>query len=318
MTDANASVLDVLVADPHHLQRIDRVLVEATALSRSQAAKLLKAQRVWVNEKRVTKASTKVQRGDRIVVHPHHEDPDIALEPQALPLSILFEDDDIIVVAKPAGMVVHPAPGHEEDTLVHALLHHFPPIEDIGEQERPGIVHRLDRDTSGAIIAAKTNRAYDALRAAFKEQHVHRQYIAVTVRTRGEGLADHGTIETRHGRDPVDRRKFTGKEGPRIAITHYEKLERFQHGASLLRCRLQTGRTHQIRVHLSEQGMPILGDSLYGGKAVSKPAIIQRMALHAEAIGIALPWMPERIFEAPWPADLTRALEKLRKGANWR
>lgn len=319
MTDATASVLAITVDPTLHQQRIDRVLVEATPLSRSQAAKLLKDEHVQLNGHVVVRPATKVAAGDRVQVQLASTlAADAPPRAEAIPLTIIFEDEDILVVNKPSGMVIHPAPGHHEGTLVHALLHHAPSIAALGDPERPGIVHRLDRDTSGVIVAAKSPRAFEALQERFREQQAHRQYLAIAVRARGEGLEGSGTIESQHGRDPFDRRKFTGKEGPRHAITHYEKLEEYRYGATLVRCRLQTGRTHQIRVHLSELGMPILGDTLYGGRAVAVSALIRRIALHAEELGFALPWMEMRTFSAPTPPDMNAAIEKLRRGANWR
>lgn len=321
MTDAHASVFAFTVDEALAGQRVDRVIVEATPISRARAVKLLHAARVSVNGAPIHKPSTKLALGDQLrVLDALDDDAPADATPQAeeLPLQVLFEDDDLLVVDKACGVVVHPAEGHTRGTLVHALLHYYPPIAVVGDPTRPGIVHRLDRDTSGAMLVAKSRRAYDALREAFREQRVHRQYVAIAVRTRGEGLLDRGTIETLHGRDPHDRRKFTGSDGPRTAITHYETLERFRDGAALVRCRLQTGRTHQIRMHLSEQGMPILGDPLYGGRALSKTSLVKRMALHAEELGVELPWMPHRVFASPVPSDLAEAIEKLRRGASWR
>lgn len=321
MTDANASVFAFTVDEANAGQRVDRVLVEATSISRARAVKLLLAARVTVNGAPIHKPSAKLSLGDHLTVRDVlDDDAAVGETPQAedLPLHVLFEDDDLLVVEKECGVVVHPAEGHTRGTLVHALLNYYPPIAGVGDPARPGIVHRLDRETSGAMLVAKTPRAYDALRDAFYNQRVHRQYIAIAVRTHGEGLLDRGTIETLHGRDPHDRRKFTGREGPRTAITHYETLERFREGATLIRCQLQTGRTHQIRMHLSEQGMPILGDPLYGGRATSKPSVLKRMALHAEELGVELPWMPHQVFSSPVPRDLAEAIEKLRRGARWR
>ena len=319
MTDATASVLQVEVDTALHQQRIDRVLVEATSLSRSQAVKLLKEEQVVLNGAIVTRPATKVAAGDqvRVTLALHNvgaEEPSA----EAIPLTIVFEDEDILVVDKPSGMVIHPAPGHDSGTLVHAVLHHAPQIASLGDPERPGIVHRLDRGTSGLVIVAKSARAFEALQERFREQQVHRQYVAIAVRTSGQGLEAEGTIESLHGRASGDRRKYSGSEGTRQAITHFKTLEEFRYGAVLMQCQLQTGRTHQIRMHLSEHGLPILGDTLYGGRAVGSSALISRMALHAAEVGVVLPWMEERRFVSPLPADMTHVLDKLRKGANWR
>lgn len=319
MTDASASVLVFTVDPVFQHERLDRVLVEATPLNRSQAAKLIKDERVTINGNIVTRPAAKVQIGDSIRVDTADQPiKDEGLEAERIPLAIVFEDDDILVIHKAAGMVVHPAPGHDSGTLVHALLAYYPAIEGIGEPDRPGIVHRLDRDTSGLLVVAKSQRAYDELRQQFADQTVYRQYAALVVRMRGPGIELEGTFHTLHGRHPLDRKKFTGLEGPRDAITHYKMVEEFRFGAVFLRCQLQTGRTHQIRVHLSEHGCPILSDELYGGRAASTSKIIRRMALHAEDIRFTLPWSGEHAFHAPVPNDMLHALHKLRNGSSWR
>lgn len=320
MTDASASVLVFTVDPAFHLERLDRVLVEATPLTRSQAAKQIKDQRVSINGTIATRSAAKVHTGDIVRVEPSgpQSTDEESLEAERIPLKIVFEDDDILVIDKAAGMVVHPAPGHDSGTLVHALLAYYPPIAAIGEPNRPGIVHRLDRDTSGLLVVAKSQRAYDELRAQFAAQTVYRQYAAVVVRMRGPGIDLEGTFHTRHGRHPLDRKKFTGLEGPREAITHYKMVEDFRHGAFLIRCQLQTGRTHQIRVHLSEHGSPIMGDELYGGRAAASASIVRRMALHAEDVRFTLPWSGEHAFHSDIPNDILHALQKLRNGAPWR
>ena len=298
-------------------ERIDAVIVEATPLSRTYAARLIRDQRVHIDGKLVTKPSKRVQSGQHVQIHVPDPEPIEAL-PEDLPLEILYQDEDLVVVDKAAGMVVHPAPGHRTGTLVNALLHHIQPLSSIGGALRPGIVHRLDKDTSGALVIARNDRTHHELQQRFARHDIHRAYLAICVRVRGPGLEDSGTFHTRHGRDPADRIRFTGKSGPREAISHYRVLERFENGAMLVRMELETGRTHQIRVHLSEAGCPILGDEIYGGTAVARASIAPRLALHAAELGFHLPWKNELNFNQPLPEDMQRVLEKLRAGASWR
>lgn len=296
-------------------QRLDNALSTASPLSRSQASKRIKDGDVRLNDHKVHRPATKVATGDRIHVRlPPPKQQTILPVAQDLPLSLVFEDEDILVVNKAPGMVIHPSAAHTEGTLAHALLHHAPEIAALGEAHRPGIVHRIDKDTSGIVVVARSPRAFDALSEAFAQQRPERRYLALAARTHGEGLDDHGTIESLHGRSHNDRRRFTGAHGTRTAITHYRVLERFDQGTLLVECHLQTGRTHQIRMHLREQGVPILGDALYGGGAVERFGVISRTALHAASLTLELPWMKQRRFEADPPADFIEALAKLRKG----
>lgn len=316
MTDS-PSVLSIEVEDIFDDERVDKVLVETTPLSRTQAARLVQEGRVSIDGKTATKASTKVSAGQMLRVEIPEPVP-IEAQPEDIPIEILYADEDLVVVDKPCGMVVHPAPGHYTGTLVNALLHHIKPLSGIGGAMRPGIVHRLDKDTSGTLVIARNDRTHQALQEKFAKHDIHRAYIAVCVRVRGTGLEDSGTFHTRHGRDPNDRIKFTGKAGPREAISHYQVLERFANGAMLVRMQLETGRTHQIRVHLSEAGCPILGDELYGGNAVANASITPRLALHAAELGFELPWKEALHFERPLPADIQAVVDKLRAGASWR
>lgn len=309
------SFLEVRVARSLDGQRIDNVLSAATALSRSQASRRIKDGDVTLNDQPVRRPATKVSTGDHLVVRlPPSPTEHILPSAQALPLALVFEDEDILVVNKAPGMVIHPSAAHREGTLAHALLHHAPEIAALGEPHRPGIVHRIDKDTSGIVAVARSPRAFEALSEAFAEQRPERRYLALAARTHGEGLDDHGTIESLHGRSQSDRRRFTGAHGTRTAITHYRVLERFEHGALLVECHLQTGRTHQIRMHLREQGVPILGDALYGGGAVDRFGVISRTALHAASLTLELPWMERRRFDAEPPSDFAEAVAKLRKG----
>lgn len=257
--------------------------------------------------------------------------------PEPIPLSVLYEDPHLIVVDKPAGLVVHPAPGHEHGTLVNALLHHcgtlpvppgHPALLDLEEDEeapagpcisgerRPGIVHRLDRGTSGVLVCAKDEPTLVGLQAQFAAHRIRRRYLAVV-----EGSPpETGTLCTPYGRHPTDRRRFTGRAGSRRAVTHFAVAERLP-GAALLRIELETGRTHQIRVHLSEAGYPVLGDPLYGRSR--SPRLRQlgralgRQALHAEMLGFLHPIFGcSMSWTAPLPPDLTELLCRLRSAAS--
>jgi 23S rRNA pseudouridine1911/1915/1917 synthase len=238
---------------------------------------------------------------------------ELSAEPEAIPLRIVHEDDDVLVIDKPAGLVAHPALGHESGTLVNALLHHLPAVKDVGDKYRPGLVHRLDKDTSGLLLVAKTERALRVLGKAFMRHDIERRYAAIALGTFPE---DRFTIQTLHGRAAGDRKKFSGKvpEG-KEAITHVTVLARAQL-CCLVVCELETGRTHQIRVHLSERGHPVAGDALYGGvrqfqrtgRTAHEAKLLEslpRHALHAYALGFAHPVTGQRLrFHAEWPADL--------------
>lgn len=241
----------------------------------------------------------------------------LSVEPEPIPLSIAFEDDRVVVVDKPAGMVVHPAPGHRRGTLVAALLAHCPLSG--GDPLRPGIVHRLDRDTTGLLVVAKDVVALEHLARQFRDHTVGRRYLALV---RGHP-ALRGTIRTAYGRHPHHRLKFTGRfNGSKQAVTHFERLEAFSstRAAALVACTLETGRTHQVRVHLSEAGHPLLGDPLYGGGSGGdhrlEPALSQldRQALHATHLAFDHPGTGARIeLDSPPPVDFERALAGLRE-----
>ena len=305
------------VGDDEDGERLDRWLGLASELSRSQAARLVQDGAVTVDGVPARRVSQRVQAGSEVaLVLP--EPVAISAQPQDIPIDIVWQDEHCVVVNKAPGMVVHPAPGHPDGTLVNALLFHCRDLSGIGGAIRPGIVHRIDRDTSGLLVCAKTDVAHRSLQRQFADHSCERSYQAIAVRTSGVGLLDAGTIRTRHGRHPTDRRRFTGAAGPREAVTHYEVLARFVDGAAHVRCRLETGRTHQIRVHLSEAGAPLLGDELYGGRAVARSRLIGRTALHAESLGFAAPDGTWRRFTAAPPADFASALERLEAGQSWR
>ena len=289
--------------------RIDRYLSEKNAeLSRSYLQKLLKEQGITVNVREV-KANYKVQAGDEIRISlPDLSEPDIL--PEDIPLDILYEDEDVMVVNKPKGMVVHPSAGHTSGTLVNAILFHCQGnLSGINGVMRPGIVHRIDKDTTGALLICKNDVAHRDLAEQLKEHSIKRRYRAIVS---GNLKDDEGTVEGPIGRHPVDRKKMAinyknGKE----AITHYKVLERFGN-ATYIECRLETGRTHQIRVHMTSIGHPLLGDEVYGsGK---NPYHLQGQALHAMVLGFVHPRTGEYLeFTAPLPEYFTNLLEKLRK-----
>lgn len=272
----------------------------------------------WCDEGRVTvrggvvRSSAKLRAGDAVVIEIPAPEPLEAIA-EDIPLTVVFEDADLMVVDKPAGLVVHPARGHASGTLVNAVLHHAEVDDD--DTLRPGIVHRIDKDTSGLLVIAKTPAAREGLAAQFKAHTIDRMYLALTEGTPPERI----TYDTLHGRHPTDRMRFSAKvrEGRR-AVTHVERVESFGAGASMVRCTLETGRTHQIRMHLSEGGFPLLGDALYGRrpKAAKVAAVAEglgRQALHAALLGFVHPTSGKKVsFRSELPEDMARALDALR------
>jgi 23S rRNA pseudouridine1911/1915/1917 synthase len=287
--------------------RLDAVVAAAIeVLSRTHVQRLIDEGRVSVRGAVASKANARVEPGDAIEVRVPPPEP-LELLPEPIPLAVMFEDADVIVIDKPAGLVVHPAPGHASGTLVNALLHHCKDLSGIGGVARPGIVHRLDKDTSGVMVATKTDRAHAALAAAFAgKSAVERAYLAITT---PPPPARRGTLRTLHGRHPVDRKRFSSKvHTGKPAVTHYELLEKLA-DAALVRFVLETGRTHQIRVHAADHGFPLLGDTVYGKRS----PLISRQALHAQLLAFDHPATGERLrFESPLPADFTAALAALR------
>ncbi len=291
-------------------QHLARVLPE---LTRSRLQALIEAGHVQVDGRKA-KPAARLRGGELLTVSVPAP---VAAKPGAeeLPLTLLHEDRDLVVVDKAAGMVVHPGAGHASGTLVNALLHRVKDLAGVGGELRPGIVHRLDKDTSGCLVVAKHEQALVALQKAFKTREVQKTYLALV---HGEPAAE-GRIETLYGRHPVHRQRFTGRvKTGKSALTLFRVRERFP-GAALLEVDLQTGRTHQIRVHLSEAGHPLLGDALYGGAKRSKgpvgevQAALGRQALHAWRLAFAHPRTGKALhFEAPLPADLEAALASLR------
>lgn len=289
-------------------ERLDKFVAAARAdLSRTEVQRLIKAGEVRVNG-RPEKASYRLEPGDEVeLALPEQEAP--AILPEAIELDVLYEDGDLVAVNKPAGMVTHPAYGNWSGTLVNAALHHWPEMRDVGPGvERAGVAHRLDKDTSGVIIMAKTPDALRHLQRQFKQRTVYKRYVALV-----EGVPDSsaGIIEAPIGRDPNRRKRMAVVKGGRPAVTRYDLAEDL-HTNALLSLELRTGRTHQLRVHLAWHGHPIVGDRLYGYR---KQRIgLKRLFLHAAELHVDSPSTGERLeFRAPLPASLEDVLAKLRR-----
>ena len=300
---------ELTAATEHAGVRLDAFLSADGALTRSQAARLVAEGRVPVNGKPAAK-SARLSGGETVTVDvPQLRE--TALPPQDIPLDVVYEDDDVIVVNKPTGLVVHPAPGHPDGTLVNALLHHCgDSLSGIGGEKRPGIVHRIDRDTSGLIIAAKNDAAHLALSAQLKDHSLSRTYECLVT---GNMKQDSGTVDAPIGRSSSDRKKMAVVPTGRRAVTHWEVVARYP-GVTHLRCRLETGRTHQIRVHMAYIGHPILGDTVYGAK---KPVPgLTGQCLHAAGLRFVHPRTGEPVeLHCPLPPEFTAMLQKLQSKA---
>ena len=287
--------------------RLDKALSDyLDGVSRSYLHKLIKEGYVTVND-RPEKASFKLNVQDRVMVTLPDEEP-VDILPEDIPLDILYEDPELLVVNKPKGMVVHPSAGHSSGTLVNALLYHCSgQLSGINGVQRPGIVHRIDKDTTGALVVCKTDLAHQSLAAQLKEHSITRRYRAVVHHNIRE---DEGTVDAPIGRHPVDRKKMAVnyRNGKR-AVTHYRVLERFG-DYTYIECRLETGRTHQIRVHMSHIGHPLLGDEIYG--PAKCPFRLQGQCLHAMVLGFLHPVTGEYLeFTAPLPEYFEQLLRKL-------
>jgi 23S rRNA pseudouridine1911/1915/1917 synthase len=307
----------LIVSPAESGQRLDRYLAQALpALSRSRLQALIERGDV-TRQGRPARPADKVQAGDKILVSVPAPAPS-TLTPEAIPLDVVYEDADLVVVNKPAGLVVHPAPGHASGTLVNALLGRHPELAANATQRgdgegaagaahtRPGIVHRLDKDTSGLIVVAKHERAQRSLAAQLKNREMDKRYLALVD---GAPNAETGTIDAPIGRDPRRPQQMGIVAGGRAAVTHSRVLRRYGRH-TLLECKPVTGRTHQIRVHLAAIGCPVAGDTTYGRKTPS--LLLSRHFLHASRLTLRLPSSGEpRTFEAPLPADLTAALAAL-------
>jgi 23S rRNA pseudouridine1911/1915/1917 synthase len=301
--DPSASIR-LIVDKPAIPLRLDRFLADQLPqYSRSRLQQLIRDGFVTLNG-RQARQRDRVRQGDQLelLVPPPQK---IANEPEAIPLDVLLEDRDLIVVNKPPGMVVHPGAGHREHTLVNALLHHCATLSGIGGKERPGIVHRLDKETSGCLVAAKNDEAHRDLSTQFATRLVEKIYLALVA---GRLRRNTGLIEEKIGRHPVHRERMSvSATRGRAARTEYSVL-RSGEAASLVECRLHSGRTHQIRVHLHHLGHPVLGDKVYGRKSAAR---FPRQMLHAWKLGFRHPRTGEwKTFEAPLPADFLEAMKE--------
>ena len=283
--------------------RLDRFVGEHCAeLSRTHAQKLIGDGLVTVNDS-VAKASLNLNAGDmvRVTIPPPLPSP---LTPEAIPLNILYEDDDLLVVDKPAGMTVYPAPGHPAHTLVNAILAHYPHLAEISDSLRPGIVHRLDKDTSGVMLVAKNKAAQANLVEQFRSRDIMKAYLVLV---KGKLTPERGIIEAAIGRDPANRKRMAVVKEGREARTQYQVLK-YIDSYTLLEAILETGRTHQIRVHLAAIGYPVVGDATYGVKSL----YLSRQFLHAHKIGFRLPATGKYVeLTSELPADLAQALKDI-------
>lgn len=292
--------------------RLDRYLSQQLPnLSRSRIQQLIEQGNVQLNSKVCTSKKTTVKAGDRIFLGIPEAEP-LELQPEDIPLDILYEDDSLLIINKPAGLVVHPAPGHQDGTLVNAILAHCPNLPGIGGVQRPGIVHRLDKDTTGAIAIAKTELAHQHLQAQLKAKTARREYLGVVY---GSPKTESGIIDFPIGRHPVDRKKMAVvpvEQGGRPAVTHWKVKERLGN-YTLMHFQLETGRTHQIRVHSTHIGHPIVGDPVYSsGRSVG--VNLPGQALHAWRLKVQHPVSGEWIeVTAPPPQTFTTLLEVLRR-----
>ncbi|WP_254438661.1 RluA family pseudouridine synthase [Paenibacillus sp. DCT19] len=302
----NDERMEWTVSSEHKKERIDKYITESIDnVSRSQV-------QLWISEGHVTvnsgvvKANAKLAEGDLVVLQ-IPEPKAVEIIPEDIPLEVVYEDSDVIVINKPRGLVVHPAPGHTSGTLVNALMHHCKDLSGINGELRPGIVHRIDKDTSGLLMAAKNDRAHASLAAQLKDHSVNRRYIALA---HGHLSHDQGTIDAPIGRDTNDRKMFTVTErNSKHAVTHFNVTERIN-DYTLLELKLETGRTHQIRVHLKFIGHPLVGDPIYGR---NKGIKMQGQALHAAILGFVHPTTGEYLeFSAPLPQDMEDVLASLR------
>jgi 23S rRNA pseudouridine1911/1915/1917 synthase len=311
--------ITVTVGPDLHGERLDRALSALVpGHSRSYLARLVAEGSVSVGGVTAAKSSQPVSSGDAVdVTIP--EPAATGAVAQDLPLRIVYQDEDVVVVDKPAGLVVHPAAGHADATLVNALLHHVRDLSGIGGETRPGIVHRLDKDTSGLIVVAKNDAAHRALTAAWATPKVVKQYLVLVY---GKPKDDAGSIDKPIGRDPRNRKRMAVASGGRHAITEWKIVERFA-SVTLLLCTLKTGRTHQIRVHLKSIGHPVVGDPLYSGpqwKGVTEQSVrralaaLGRQALHATRLVFPAPRTGEQMeFVSPMPDDMAAAVAVLRE-----
>ena len=291
---ADARVFALLTEPERAGERLDVLAAEAANVTRSRAGALIREGMARVNGQVQTKAGFRLRAGDQVELTLPEAAP-ARVEAQDIPIEVLYQDGDLAVVYKPSGMVVHPAAGNPDGTLVNALLQNLDHLSGVGGEIRPGIVHRIDKDTSGLLLVAKNDFAHLALSEQIRAHSVQRAYMAIV---QGGMREDSGTVEGPIGRHPTDRKKMAIVPGGREAVTHWRVLEPLK-GATLLECRLTTGRTHQIRVHMASIGHPLLGDPLYGPKKPPYP-VTGGQLLHAFRLGFVHPRSGEELlFEAP-------------------
>ena len=295
--------MEIKVED--NLQRIDKYLVEQMDESRSTIAKMIDAEFILVNGKK-TKANYVVKVGDVIEVKDGFIE-DIDLEPENIPLDIIYEDDDVIVVNKVSGMTVHPGNGNERGTLVNALLYHANELSDVNGEVRPGIVHRIDKDTSDLMVVAKNNKAHEILADNLSRHEINREYIALL---KGEFMSDTATVDAPIGRDKVNRKRMAvTAQNSKDAITHFRVIERYK-GYTLVRLRLETGRTHQIRVHMDYIGYPVYNDPVYTNDKCSEFG----QFLHSTSLSFVHPITGEELnFEVEVPEEFQSFIDTLEK-----
>lgn len=292
------------------LSRLDVAIAAQGICTRSAAQNWIRDGRVTVDGKVAASASMKLRRGQTVEMTPPEAKP-LEAEPEDIPLDILYEDADVIIVNKPRGMVVHPAPGNERGTLVNALLYHCKDLSGINGVMRPGIVHRLDKDTTGALSVAKNDCAHESLAQQISQRTLHRCYHAIVM---GRFREQSGAVEAPIGRHPVHRKKMAVVPDGRWALTNWRVLEEFEAPFTLLELRLKTGRTHQIRVHMAHIGHPVAGDPLYGGETKKLP-MLTAQALHSRELGFVHPKTGQEVMTyAPYPDDFEKALALLRAG----
>jgi 23S rRNA pseudouridine1911/1915/1917 synthase len=310
-------ITELIVTSGEQPKRLDIFLVNRERdLSRSALQRLIELGRIRINDQ-VVKASQKIKPGDKITMDVPKAEP-LSIKGEAIPLDVLFEDDDLLVLNKPAGIVVHPAPGNWSGTLVNALLHYFQTsggtVSTIGGKERPGLVHRLDKETSGIMVIAKTDQAHRALAAQFKHHTITRVYEALVW---GVPKKRHGLVELAIGRDIKERKKFSARTTrPKESVTEYKVDRRFDKLAAHVLLYPRTGRTHQLRVHLTSLGHPVLGDQAYGGRKVCSIERIEipRVMLHARTLGFRHPTTGEaHEFTRSFPEDMEAVAQALQQ-----
>lgn len=293
--------MKIVVENKDINKRLDVFLMEQTEYSRSKIQKLIESKKVYVNDKEI-KSSYKLKEGE-VVTYEEYVEEDMNVEAENIPLNIIYEDEDVIIVNKENKMVVHPAPGNYHGTLVNALLYHSKELSDVNGEFRPGIVHRIDAYTTGLLVVAKNNKAHELLSHQLEEKTTHRKYIALVW---GVVNTDTGTIDAPIGRDPRDRKKMTVTDiNAKEAVTHFRVLERFSN-ATLIELQLETGRTHQIRVHMNYIGYPIVNDPVYGHRKLIDNS---GQCLHAKELGFIHPSTKEYMeFTSELPECFTNIL----------